>query len=298
MNEQEINEALGLEPEEETPPEAIDAPEDGNTGTAEPEPEETGEAAEPTEEPEPEPEPEETPPAAQEPKQPTREELLAEARRQLEAENARTMDEAIRGLGIVDPYTKKPVTTLAEYRDYKAKVDADKRERFMKKAGMTPEAFAEFIASQPEMQQAHEAARRAALERQQAVINEQMRQLHELDPNINTPQDLPKMQNFAEFTRLVKQHNLDFVSAYKLANMDALTERRVEASRQAARNAAAAKAHLQPSKPRSAGDGAADVTIPAETLELYRDLFPDASTAELKRDYAQYLAANKKKGVR
>ena len=115
---------------------------------------------------------------------------------------------------------------------------------------------------------------------------------------ISTPQDLPKMQNFAEFTRLVKQHNLDFVSAYKLANMDALTERRVEASRQAARNAAAAKAHLQPSKPRSAGDPAADVTIPAETLELYRDLFPDASTAELKRDYAQYLAANKKKGAR
>lgn len=298
MNEQEINEALGLEPEEEMPPEATGTPEDGNTGTAEPEPEETGEAAEPTEEPEPEPEPEETPPAAEKPKQPTREELLAEARRQLEAENARTMDEAIRGLGIVDPYTKKPVTTLAEYRDYKAKVDADKRERFMKKAGMTPEAFAEFIGSQPEVQQAHEAARRAALERQQAVINEQMRQLHEMDPNISTPQDLPKMQNFAEFTRLVKQHNLDFVSAYKLANMDALTERRVEASRQAARNAAAAKAHLQPSKPRSAGDPAADVTIPAETLELYRDLFPDASTAELKRDYAQYLAANKKKGVR
>ena len=70
-------------------------------------------------------------------------------------------------------------------------------------------------------EEAQEAKRQAAA----ATMSEQMRQIHELDPAINTVEDLAKMPNYAEFYRFVKQNRLSLVEAYRLANMERLSER-------------------------------------------------------------------------
>ena len=216
------------------------------------------------------------------------------ANNEAQAEKAREMDEFVKGLNLIDPATKKPVTTVAEYNEYKARINSEARERILKKAGLSEEKFKEFVNSQPEVSEARAAAQAAQRERAKAAIDEQVRQIHEIDPTINEFADLGKMENFKQFYDLARNHHLSLVDAYKLVNMDKLTQRRIDAERQAARNAAASKAHLQKQKPR--GGAAADVPVPADVAEFYRELVPGISNADMQRDYSRY-AAKQKKGV-
>ena len=304
MDEQALNEALGLEPEEdgsiaeenehETVSEGENQAEstedasgedggsdsgDGNQGSSGDDEQsgvdgETGSS--------------ESKPAA------TRDELIAEARRIAQAEKAREMDEFVKGLNLIDPKTHKRVETVAEYNEYRARVNNETRERILKKAGLSEDTFKEFVNAQPEVSEARAAAAQAQRERAKAAIDDQVRQIHELDPTINAFEDLGKMANFQQFYGLVKKNRLSLVDAYKLVNMDRLTERRVEASRQAARNAAASKAHLTKNKAR--GGAAADIPVPADVAEMYRELDPGISNADMQRDYSRY-AAKHQKGV-
>lgn len=127
-----------------------------------------------------------------------------------------------------------------------------------------------------------------------ATMSEQMRQIHELDPEINTIEDLAKMPNYAQFYRFVKQNRLSLVEAYKLTNMERLSARTAAATKQAAMNAAQSKAHLEATKARGKGG---DVTaVPNDVREYYRMINPKATEAEVKADYAKYLK-NLSKGV-
>lgn len=298
MDEQAINEALGLEPEEEQQPggEAEQTPEDetpapdaedgaGEEAGDKPEPGETAGGEEQTENGQ---------PKDGERKPPSREELLAEARRIAQAEKAREMDEFVKGLNLIDPKTHKRVETLAEYNEYRERINSQTRERILKKAGLSEDKFREFVNSQPEVSEARAAAEQTRRERAKAAIDDQVRQIHELDPTINEFADLGKMPNFQKFYELARNHKLSLVDAYKLVNMDKLTQRRVDAERQAARNAAAGKAHLTKNKPR--GGGSADIPVPADVAEFYRELEPGISNADMQRDYARY-AAKQQKGV-
>lgn len=213
----------------------------------------------------------------------TREQIAREIR----ARAAKQLDESIAALGLTNPYTKEPIKDKADYDAYRAKVEEDRRAKFLKKAGVSEEEFAKLAAEQPEIKarldEAQEAKRQAAA----ATMSEQMRQIHELDPAINTVEDLAKMPNYAEFYRFVKQHRLSLVEAYRLANMERLTERAAAATKQAAINAAQSKAHLEATKSR--GKGGDMPVMPAEVREYYRAINPNATEAEIRADYASYL---------
>ncbi len=213
----------------------------------------------------------------------TREQIAREIR----ARAAKQLDESIAALNLTNPYTKEPIRNKADYDTYRAKVEEDRRTKILKKAGISEEEFAKLAAEQPEIKaqldEAQEAKRQAAA----ATMSEQMRQIHELDPAINTVEDLAKMPNYAEFYRFVKQNRLSLVEAYRLANMDRLSERAAAATKQAAINAAQSKAHLEATKSR--GKGGDMPVMPAEVREYYRAINPNATEAEIRADYASYL---------
>lgn len=220
----------------------------------------------------------------------TREQIAREIR----ARAAKQLDESIAALGLTNPYTKEPIKDKAGYDAYRAKLDEDRRAKLLKKAGMTEEEFAKLAAEQPEIKAQLEEAREAKRQAAAAAMNEQLRQIHELDPAINTVEDLAKMPNYAEFYRFVKQNRLSLVEAYRLANMERLSERAAAATKQAAMNAAQSKAHLEATKARGKGG---DVTVvPNDVREYYRMINPKATEAEVKADYAKYLK-NLSKGV-
>lgn len=225
-----------------------------------------------------------------------RDAAIAKARQDAQAEAQRTIDEAFRSSGLVNPYTKKPITTKAEYDEYRTQLEAQRKARILKKSGMTDEEFKQFVAGLPEVKQAKEAqaaaetaAREAREQQAKLKVEEQLKEISALDPTIKELKDLAKMENYPKFYELVKRGNT-LTDAFKLANYEALTGRAAAASRQAAINSAQGKQHLSPTTQRGAGA----VSVPADVKAEYLAFNPDATDAEIQQHYNRYMKKQKK----
>lgn len=225
-----------------------------------------------------------------------RDAAIAKARQEAQAEAQRTIDEAFRNSGLTNPYTKKPITTKAEYDEYRARFEAEKKARILKKSGMSDEEFKQFVEGLPEVKQAKEAqaaaetaARQAREQQAKLKVEEQLKEISALDPSIQELKDLAKMETYPKFYELVKRGNT-LTDAFKLANYEALTGRAAAASRQAAINSAQGKQHLSPTTQRGAGA----VSVPADVKAEYLAFNPDATDAEIQQHYNRYVKNHKK----
>ena len=296
-NEQEPAEPAVVEQQEETTGEA----EDGGQSAGEDSPE--GQAAQPEQNPQGvRPAAQQTPEqnaqfaAARRKAEAERDAAIAKARQAAPAEAQRTIDEAFRNSGLTNPYTKKPITTKAEYDEYRARFEAEKKARILKKSGMSDEEFKQFVEGLPEVKQAKEAqaaaetaARQAREQQAKLKVEEQLKEISALDPTIKELKDLAKMETYPKFYELVKRGN-SLTDAFKLANYDALTGRAAAASRQAAINSAQGKQHLSPTTQRGAGA----VSVPADVKAEYLAFNPDATDAEIQQHYNRYMKKHRK----
>lgn len=216
-----------------------------------------------------------------------RDAAVEKARTDAQEEARRTIDEAFRNSGLVNPYTKQPITSKAEYDEYRQRFDAERKARVLKKSGMSDEEFNAFVNDLPEVKQAKEAqaaAERAQQEANEAQarvkVDEQLKEIGKLNPNIRELKDLAAMETYPKFYELVKKGNT-LVDAYRLANFEALTSSAAAATRQAALNNLQGKQHMGQTKERGAGA----VSVPAEVKEMYRALNPGATDAEIQAHY-------------
>lgn len=215
-----------------------------------------------------------------------RDEAIAAAQAQAQKE----IDEIFKNSGMVNPYTKKPITSKAEYDEYRAKYDEEQRSKVQRKSGLSSEEFDQFVENLPQVRQARQEAE-AARQAQQAAreqeakarVEEQIREIHAMDPTINEIADLPKMENYEQFYELVRRGNT-LTDAYKLVNYDRLVSQSAAAGRQQALNTAAGKAHMG----RTAGRGKGAVAVPADVMEQYRMFNPGISDAEIQAHYNKY----------
>ena len=306
INEKDYCELFGVEPEgaqEQEPAEPANGEEPIDAGAQEQEPAEP--AAEEPENPEPEEEPEEEP---EDEKQQTpqeraryaairrkaeaeRDAAIKKAREEAQKQAQEQIESAFSSAGLVNPYTKQPIRSKADFDEYKAKLDEDRKNRILKRTGMSEEEFARYVDSMPEVKAAKERAaaaeaaeRKVKEEQAQARIAEQMKTISELDPSIQKLEDLTKMENYQEFYNLVKRGN-SLADAFKLVNYDKITKRIAAAAAQADRNAAAGKAHLTRTSPRGKGS----VSVPPEVRAEYKAFMPDATDAEIAAHYNKYL---------
>lgn len=204
-----------------------------------------------------------------------------------QADAQRTIDEAFARSGLKNPYTGAPITTKAEYDAYRVQFENERREKILKQTGMSGEEFQQFVQGLPEVRkarEAQEAAEKAVREAREAAarvkIDEQIREISQLDPSIKSLEDLPKMANYARFYELVKVGNT-LTDAFRLANFEALTQSAAAGARQAAVNAARSKEHLEQTRSRGKGG----VSVPAEVKEQYRLFNPDATDEEIQQHY-------------
>ena len=203
-----------------------------------------------------------------------RDAAVEKARTDAQEEARRTIDEAFRNSGLVNPYTKQPITSKAEYDEYRQRFDAERKARVLKKSGMSDEEFNAFVNDLPEVkQEANEAQARVK-------VDEQLKEIGKLNPNIRELKDLAAMETYPKFYELVKKGNT-LVDAYRLANFEALTSSAAAATRQAALNNLQGKQHMGQTKERGAGA----VSVPAEVKEMYRALNPGATDAEIQAHY-------------
>lgn len=216
-----------------------------------------------------------------------RDAAVEEARRSAKEEAKRLIDEAFRNSGLTNPYTQQPITTKEEYEAYRQRYNAERKDRVLKKSGMSDEEFDAFVSDLPEVKAAREA--KAAAERAQQEANEaqarvkvdeQLREIGKLNPNIRELKDLAAMETYPKFYELVKRGNT-LVDAYRLANFESLTNSAAQATRQAAINSVQSKQHMGATRER--GTGA--VSVPADVKEMYRALNPGATDAEIQSHY-------------
>lgn len=225
-----------------------------------------------------------------------RDAAIAKARADVEAQAQKSIDQFFRNSGLVNPFTKAPITTRDEYTAYRQQYMEQQKQNMLQRTGMSQEEYKAFVDNLPEVRAAREAkaaADQAAMEarEQQArsKVEAQLKEIQGMDPSIKTLQDLSKMETYPKLYDMVKR-GYSIVDAYKLANYDALTNRAAEASRKAAVTAVQSKQHLTTTKSR--GDGA--VSVPDSVLEEYRVLNPGASREEIQKHYQKYMQSMRK----
>lgn len=184
--------------------------------------------------------------------------------------------------------TGQPIKTREEFDEWHSAFETAKLERDLKSGKLSPETLSKAISESPEMKQV-----KALLENNQAAkkesenaaakarIDQEIAEIHKLDPSINTTADLLKMERAKEFYEYVKKGN-SFIDAYYLANREKLAQRTAEAAKAQSLNAARSKDHLKTTN-ETRGTGAADV--PPEVMEQYRYLNPGISDKEIREHY-------------
>lgn len=198
------------------------------------------------------------------------------------------MDAFFASAALKNTITGKPITNMEEYNDWKQAFDANQLQKDLKAGRLTPEALQKVIEQTPAMQQVQQLARRQAEQQRQqaqaaaqARVDQEIAEIHKLDPSINGVKDLLNMPKAKEFYDLVKKGN-SFLDAFRLANFEALAAKQAEAARQQAMNNARSKDHLTATGGQR-GVGAAPV--PADEMALFRLINPGATDAEIQDYY-------------
>lgn len=223
-----------------------------------------------------------------------------EVRRAVEEEQARNQaewKEFFASAGLTDSLNGgKPITSLEEFRAWKAAYDRAKLEQSLKEGKLTPEALAytirEAMNQQPQQKAPLPAGGTGPAAAPPEVTREQidaeLAEIHRLDGSVNGLEDILKLETGRAFQEAVRRGH-SFLDAFKLANFDRLQERRqaeaaqaAQRAAQAARNSARSKEHLLPSGGK-AGEGS--VAVPGDVMEMYRMMMPGASEADIIAHY-------------
>ena len=208
----------------------------------------------------------------------------AAARRKAEAEQKMT-DSRFAKLfgGHTNPVTGKPIQTALDYLDAIEAQEQMNRMEQLKQSGVDPKLLNDAIMNSPVMRQAQQYINDQNMQTANAQIEKDLKVISEIDPSIKTIADLAMQDNFDEIMALVKNHNLSVDKAYKLANMDRISEKRQAAAQQAAINQAKGMQHMTSTNGGSQKDGLKE--IPADKLANWKAMFPEASMKELKEKY-------------
>lgn len=215
-----------------------------------------------------------------------RDEAVSEANTRHERE----LSEVFAAVGLVNPYTGKPVTNMAELAEYnKAKGDQHKKS-FMEKNGMTEAEYEEFTSQLPEVAaarrakaQAEAAEAQARSEKAKSIVDAEIGIIGKLNPDIKSVDDLVAHESYEKILPYVKR-GYSVSDAYKIANYDKLTEAASASARQQVLNSQSGKAHLTQSESRGTGIEA----VPAEVLRQYREFNPEMSDSEIAKEWAKF----------
>lgn len=195
--------------------------------------------------------------------------------------------------GQLNPFTGKPIQTEADYQAYRDEKIRRESEQKFQQAGLDPGMIENMIEQRlvpmkqqlemAQMQQMQERARMVNARAQEALAAS-MKTISSLDPSVKSLEDIAKMPTAGKFNDLV-QKGIGIEDAFYLANRKEIEKRKVDAAAAAGRSSASNRSHLDPAS--TVGKTLADV--PAEMANGYRELFPDATDAEIAKEYQKFL---------
>ena len=217
----------------------------------------------------------------------------AAARRRAEEEFNKRIQEmdaeyARRFEGYENPITHQPIRTQKDYLEALDAQEKLQRDEELRNKGIDPQMFEDMVNRQvqnnPVVQQAQVVLEQAQKSQFENLVNEGLKEIAKLNPNIKTINDV--MDGSEKATQIVKyvDNGMTLVDAYKLAHFDDLMSGKVKSVKQATLNNMNGTSHLNQT------DGVADsneveLEIPQNELAQWKKAFPHASAAELRKKY-------------
>ena len=206
--------------------------------------------------------------------------------------SADVLKDVLARAGIKNTFTGEPITTLDEFNDWHGKYADAKLQSDLKAGRVTAEGISQLIERHPVVQQAKNliaSTEQRQQEQSQAAetarVEEEISQIGKLNPKIQGLSDILSMETGEAFKQYVRK-GYSFLDAYKLANMDAITEQKAAAVKQEALINARGKQHLQATgNTRGAGSAA----VPPSQMAMFRRMNPGASDSEITKFYNNYL---------
>lgn len=231
-------------------------------------------------------------------------EALEEAVRQAVARERQRQEQVMadffRSANLRDPVTGEIIRDMSGLESYSQAAETRRLERNLAEGKLTPEDIDAMIrrrlaakpqeaGTPPAAQTEHPAAQTETPAPQvtEEQVAAELAEIHRLDPSVNSLEDILKGPEREAFVSAVRRGN-SFLDAFRLASFDRLRQQRqAEAAQRAAqaeRNRSRSKEHMVPAGSR--GQGASDV--PADILELYREIMPEASAEEIQKHYNKF----------
>lgn len=188
------------------------------------------------------------------------------------------MESFFRDAGLKNSITGEPITNMREFVEWKTAYDSAKLQNDLKSGKLTEEDIGKMVNDSPAVKKANAIIQKQRAEQLKSKVEAQIKEIHEMDPNINSVEDFFKMDNYQEFYNLVKNSQMNFVEAYKLVNFDRLTSTRATAARQAALNNQRGKDHLTGT---AGARGAGNRSVPQDEMAMFRVFNPNATEKQI-----------------
>lgn len=222
---------------------------------------------------------------------------VAAARQQEQERHKAALDDVFQRAGLKNTITGEPITNLEQFNDWHSQFEKAKLDRSLKGANISRETIEQLIAEHPDVKQAQQVTQQVMqAQRQQqakadlARVEADMEQIRTINPKIHTLADILAMETAPQFREAVKK-GLSFVEAYKLVNMEAITEEKAQRAREAAQSNARGKDHLVATGNNRGGGSA---SVPPEQMRIFRQMNPGASADQIQKFYNNYLARQAK----
>ncbi len=228
----------------------------------------------------------ETPETTEEQPELDRNAIYADARRRAEAEAKRKQaavdaEYAERFKDYKNPITGQPIKSAKDYFDALTAQEQLQTKKTLADNGIDPNLIEKAVNNSPAVKAANLVIAEQRVEKVKSYIEEQVREVGKIDPDIRSAQDIEKSDRYPEILNYVNNNRLSIVDAYKLVYSDKLNEKKTEAAKQQAINNAKSQSHLKATE-SGAGSGDNLVNIPEKQLAQWREFFPDKSDKELR----------------
>lgn len=213
----------------------------------------------------------------------------------INAENNKRMDTLIASMGKINPFTKKPIKTLAELEEFNSEQAKRQRDAEFSKLGISREAFDALLDEHPTVKAARDAAtaleaQKAELEKQQISdgIRQELDAIAKLDPNIKTAEALMKHPQYTEVKRLVRENGHSLSEAFRIATEPVRAKEQLEHVRDSAYRTAAGTGHM--TSMQSAGGTSPQIEVPPDVMRSYKLATPNITKEEAQKRYARFLS--------
>lgn len=206
-------------------------------------------------------------------------------------------DDTIAALKIVNPFTKKLITSRAEYEAYQHSARESQINLGLKQAGIDREVIDALMDEHPAVAQARQLAAEAQLEKNRALdssaetkFKTEMEEIQKYNPAIKGKAELLALPNYQDIKRYVG-NGLSISDAYFQVNREEIMEKERKKAAQTAINSINGRTHLQQD---GAARGTGGETLPTGVKDGYAKLYGNKlKGAETQKKYEETLKFKK-----